>query len=300
MFWRVLYPLSAFGLLATAAVAEDPANPPLAEEPAIVVPIELPWDTITAEWTERRYKVEAIGFKALDETGIDWLSDEVMVATFDAKGFTVSEEFAGVDSGETRTFDLAVSCIIGVRPGTVVLGKSSVCDDAGVPGPFSFRVEMFEKDRFGLTTFPCRVLPPAPGDGRHAGPHCVDDGIGDDFIGAQDLFFPVPDLEATLPNVGDSFSETVRLSDCQEGPDLCGDVGLSGYSFTYRTTRLPDVRTDFRSQLLAAMERSGIMVAGDAIAAGLRSLSAPRDRGAERELDRPERLAQSGSVAVGD
>ena len=38
------------------------------------------------------------------------------------------------------------------------------------------------------------------------------------------------------------------------------------------------MRTDFRSELLAAMERSHIANPGDAIAAGLRSLAAPVER----------------------
>ena len=64
-----------------------------------VVEQDVSWDTI--EWTERRYKIEAVGFKARNETGWDWWgSDEVMVGTEDAKGWTVSAELSGVDSGE--------------------------------------------------------------------------------------------------------------------------------------------------------------------------------------------------------
>jgi hypothetical protein len=35
-----------------------------------VVEQDVAWDTI--EWTERRYKIEAVGFKARNETGWDW------------------------------------------------------------------------------------------------------------------------------------------------------------------------------------------------------------------------------------
>ncbi|HVJ60129.1 MAG TPA: hypothetical protein VM528_06170, partial [Burkholderiaceae bacterium] len=50
------------------------------------------------------------------------------------------------------------------------------------------------------------------------------------------------------------------------------------YSFTYRTTRLADVQTDFLSQVRIAMDRSGILLATDTIAAGLRSLQPPVPR----------------------
>ena len=142
---------------------------------------------------------------------------------------------------------------------------------------------MWEKDVIGFDFGFCKPVGPAPGG--HIGPHCANDQNGDDFIGWRELFFPASDLEATLPNVGDTFTETVVLSPCQ-GDDLCGPgiFGFPDYSFTYRTTRLADVRTDFRSQLQAAMERSGIPLAGDAVAAGLRSLRTPMAREAETEL----------------
>ena len=62
------------------------------------------------------------------------------------KGFTVSNEIGDINSGDTHEFDPAVSCIISVRPGIATLGRNSVCDEAGKPGPFSFKVELWEKD----------------------------------------------------------------------------------------------------------------------------------------------------------
>ena len=265
-------------LCAGAAIGQDLETAPAAA--GRVPALEAPWAGIDAAWSERRYKVEAVRFKARDETGIDWLgSDEVMVETNDAKGFTVTDEIGGIDSGDVHEFDPAVSCIIGVRPGTVTLGKSSVCDPAGQPGPFSFEVVFWEKDSISLDVGFCASITPGPD--MHVGPHCGDDGTGDDFIGRRELFFPVSGLETTLPNVGDSFTETVALSACQADENVCGGWDLPDYTFSYRTTRLPDVRTDFRSQVLASMERSGIATASDAVAAGLRALAPPVDRKAE-------------------
>ena len=141
---------------------------------------DIAWDAI--EWTEQRYKIEALGFKARDESGIDWSgsSDEVMIRTDDAKGWTVSDEFSDVDSGETHKLDPARSCIIAVRPGIVVLGKTSVCDDVGEPAPFWFRGRIYGRRTAALWRDFCIVPPPGPG--FHAGPHCGSDS-NDDFLG---------------------------------------------------------------------------------------------------------------------
>ena len=87
----------------------------------------------------------------------------------------------------------------------VVLGESSRCDAAGVAGPFGFKVAFWEKDSIDFDPGFCAVV--APGPGMHAGPHCVNDHVGDDFIGRADLVvFPVSDLGGTLPEVGDTIS----------------------------------------------------------------------------------------------
>jgi len=165
------------GAQAPPTVPQPGVGPPA----AVVLPLDIPWHTF--EVIERRYKIEALRFKALDETGIDWWgSDEVMVETTEAKGWTVTNEIGDIDSGDTHHFDPAKSCIVGVRPGIVVLGKTSVCDTAGEPAPLGFQVDFWEKD-WSLFGFPCKALPPAAG--RHAGPHCGNDGQGDDFIGRR-------------------------------------------------------------------------------------------------------------------
>jgi hypothetical protein len=231
------------------------------------------WDTVV--WDERRYKIEAVRFKARRETGIGWLgSDEVMIGTVDAKGQTVSDEIKNIDSGKTHSFDPAKSCIVAVRPGVVVLGKTSVCDNVGEAAPLSFQVEFWEKDPIGHPPGFCGTNPPGPG--RHAGPHCLDDHNGDDFIGRAWIDLAAQELEAALPKVGDEYTETIVLFPCQE--DVCGGQRFPDYTFTYRITRLPDMRVSLRSLLDEAMCRSGARYEIEAIAAGLRSLRAPNSR----------------------
>jgi hypothetical protein len=257
---------------------EDAGHPTVAE-----VSRATRWDTI--QWVERRYKIEAMRFKARDESGFDWLgSDEVMVETDDAKGWTVSDEIGGIDSGDTHNFDPAKSCIVAVRPGIVVLGETSVCDDVGEPAPLGFQVEFWEKD-FGLPPYGFQVPPGQPGPGQHIGPWWADDEFDDDdFIGRSRIDYPTQELEVGLPHVGDEVIESVTLDPC---PDLAACAGYPDYTFTWRVTRLPDARVDLRSVLDEAMHRSGARSELEAIATGLRSLRAPSPRKIESETGNP-------------
>jgi hypothetical protein len=257
---------------------EDAGRPAAAE-----VSRATRWDTI--QWVERRYKIEAMRFKARDETGIDWLgSDEVMIETNDAKGWAVSNEIGDIDSGDTHHFDPAKSCIVAVRPGTVVLGKTSVCDDVGEPAAaLGFLVEMWEQDSIGFPLDFC-LVPPAgtPEPGRHVGPYsarCPNGNPFADFIGRARIDYSTQELEVALPNVGDEVIESITLDPCPGWS--C--AGYPDYTFTWRVTRLRDARVDFRELLDEAIQRSGARSELEAIAAGLRSLRAPSPRTIEPE-----------------
>jgi len=234
----------------------------------------IAWDTIV--WIERRYKIEALRFKARDESGIDWWgSDEVKVGTFDARGSTVSSEIGNIDSGDTHQFDPAKSCIIAVQPGNVVLGETSVCESVGEPAPLSFRVELWENDDGGLfVDFEPGTLPPEPG--RH-GSGVTLHSDEDDLLGRAQIDLSALDLESGMPNVGDVYDETVELFPCLS--ELCAIGPLTpDYTFTYRITRLPDVQVDLRSVVNEAMHRSGAGSELEAIVAGLRALRATSPR----------------------
>jgi hypothetical protein len=283
----ICFGLAAWFWCTAGAFAQTrPGTPPdgSGRSADVVVPIDFPWETV--EWIERRYKIEAMTFKARDETGVDWWgSDEVMVETVDAKGWTVSDEIGDIDSGDTHHFDPTKSCIIAVRPETVVLGKTSVCDDVGEPAPLGFQVELWEKDPIGISIGFCNRVPPGPGG--HKGPRdCANDGNGDDFIGRRRVDFMAQDFDAVLPNVGDTFVETVALNPCGDA-DVCDVTFGPNYSFTYRITRMPDVRVGLRSVLDEAMRRIGARTELEAIVAGLRSLRAPSPRKVEPETINP-------------
>ena len=114
---------------------------------------DIAWDAI--EWTERRYKIEALGFKAGEETGNSWLgSDEVMIHTDDAKGCTVSGQIGGIDSVMLTTstrqkaalcrYAPASSCVNDEYIETVVLEQcdsGTSCDTTYGPDySFTYRI----------------------------------------------------------------------------------------------------------------------------------------------------------------
>jgi hypothetical protein len=284
-FMAICVGLAASLSCSVAAFAQAPPAPqpdPTGRPALVGVPSNIPWNTL--DLVERRYKIEAVSFTARDETGIDWLgSDEVMVRTEDAKGSTVSDQIDDIDSGDTHTFEPAKSCIVAVRPGEVILDKTSVCDDVGEPAPLFFEVELWEKDIGFLGDFRVQPLLQPGNHAKPSGHDFADDGAGDDLIGRARLDFAAWELEAALPNVGAEYTETVVLIQCPSDVTACGDTDFPDYTFTYRITRLPDVNVGLQSVLAEAMPKIGARSELEAIVAGLRSLRALSPRQIETE-----------------
>jgi hypothetical protein len=195
-----------------------------------------------------KYKVEAVSFHCNSETGYDepwfdpWISDEVRVGIGTPAIITISKVFGDVDSGETWSFEPDQSCIYPIMgagdPGVFVAPASTwTCLPAGTPGPISFTVVMAEEDSGFFHEF---------GTAFHD-PIKLPDG-NDDVIGRFTVEVTPQELAAVMPNVGDTFDETITLGPCfDERADEGGCVKGTGipdpaeYTFTYRFTRLPVV-----------------------------------------------------------
>lgn len=278
----ILFCLSS-GLCPSAVAQDDLSTRSAPAQPSAI----LNWRDIAYQWVERRYKIEAVRFTARQESGLGFLgSDDVMVETYDADGWTRSDRITDIDSGDVHEFNPSVSCIVSVRAGEVALGRNSNCDGEGMPAPIRFRIKMIELDfwPFGFAV-----------DGRgahHYGRSLEGRATNrDDLIGEAQVDLTAQDLDAVLPNVGDTYDETVLLFPC--GDDACGEGWLlwrnGDYTFTYRITRLADQRVDFVSILDAAMKRSGMATETEAVAAGLRALRAPLRRALVRDPSLPSR-----------
>ncbi len=181
---------------------------------------------------ERRYRVEAVNFRCYSETGYDDLgSDEIAIVISDV---TINNKpdnwiyykFEDVDAGKTRSFPSNQRCILPKNvPHDNYLaafeGDVWPCSETGVPGPFSFTVSMRELD---------------------SGPYFA--ALVDGYrIGSRTLTFTPEELEAAMPNVYDTYYETIRLGPCHDERGCVISPGLpepADYSFTYGLTRLPD------------------------------------------------------------
>jgi hypothetical protein len=189
-----------------------------------------------------RFKVEAVSFDAVDETGwFDWTgSDEVYVAIHvpDRKIATYSQVFGDVDSGEGRDIPSDQNCILPIAgvtgPRTLDAGGGRSnpvdrwsCSNDGAPGPISFTVWLYEQDdcfgyRFGFC-FDHGTVP-----GGRPEPHS-----GDELLGSHTVEYSMEQLMAL--QVGQSKIENsfVTVAD-----GFGGDNSI--YNFNWRITRLPD------------------------------------------------------------
>ena len=205
-----------------------------------------------------RYTVEALGFHANDEAGYDspffapWSSDEIVVVIRDDERgvITLSRIFEDVDSGESRSFRPEESCILPIdgpsEPSGRLLAASYDlwrCASAGIPGRFGFTVELHEED----SGFFRDCL-----DGLSAELGCsfsllAGHGGHNDLIGKRTLEFSAAELASAMPNVGDTFDQTIKLGDCHDADGCVDSPGLPTgpeYTFTYRLTRLPSALQD--------------------------------------------------------
>lgn len=244
--------VAAWVWCAAGLFAQQPEDTPQPDRTGGSLGVPQPLGNIVwpDEVIERRYKVEAIRFKAVDESGYDWDgSDEVIVETLDAKGGTSTEEIGDIDSGDVHHFDPAVSCIVAVKEGQVVLGESSVCDSAGEPAPFWFKVTFWEND-IGIIPPDFNSVECTVGGENTPGRHCsASNTFNADLLGGLLVEHSQQELNARLPNVGDQYEVTIRLDPCFDGDNtsVCGDpqwpyASFPDYDFTYRITRLPDVK----------------------------------------------------------
>jgi hypothetical protein len=195
---------------------------------------------------EPRFKLEALRFRALNETGIDRFgSDEIYVTIHvpARKVATISQVFGDVDAGETRSIPLDQSCILPIAgvsaPKTLsgFEGDSWSCSRDGAPGPFSFTVVLREKDPEENCAIPfyCGYTPGLV-EGEEPGP--IDSH--DDLIGRHEVVYSMEELIAL--QVGQVVEESVWLRPCiKPAPAVyyCAPWEAE-YQFTWRLTRLPD------------------------------------------------------------
>jgi hypothetical protein len=237
----VVYLLVPIGASAQVPQADAP--------PRVASPVAVDRRVVDTRLSPRRFKVEAVRIRALDESGYDFIGADEVIAIIRIPAHNVliaSKVFDNVDTGETKRFPRNQNCILPIAGLTANnpnifrgdKGETWTCSAGGTPGPFAFTVEMYEKDDGAFHD--CVFKWPLGcefSDGPTSG--------SDDLVGRRTLVFSLQDLEAVMPNVGDWFEETIRLGGpCGNYQGICG-FGLFSptgpeYEFTWLLTRLPD------------------------------------------------------------
>jgi len=206
-------------------------------------PIAAPPDGAPAIHRER-YKVEAVGFHAVDESGWDfWGSDDIYASWRDPASGYISRTsvYEEVDTGDTRYLNAHQNCILPVddQPSNHTVPNNvdaQVCSHVGgASGPFEFEIALFVRhDSWGP-----EFCPSTPWG---IGPICD----GDDLIDQKMVSFTAAELEAAVPHVGDTYQESVPIRTGCGVPESQNDVGGCmwdngpDYRFIYQITRLPD------------------------------------------------------------
>lgn len=209
---------------------------------------------------QRRYKVEAVKAKAIDESGYDWSGSDEVFLTFgvdspvDDVGAS-SKVYGSFDSGDTKYFGTYDSCmapkqVVENTHGWLHLdapGDKWVCDSKGTAAPIALAFELWEDDDVG---FPVEFDESGPGK-----PDAYDD-----LIGRGERTYTASYLASVLPAVGYSITSRFRLGGpCghQEPGDVCGygwgtPTGPE-YDLWIRVTRVAD--EPLRALPLAASAR---------------------------------------------
>jgi hypothetical protein len=200
------------------------ASMPLAASKAPSVPAAAPSvkgvkalrDGEAILFTTPQFKVEALWFKANDETGWYWTGSDEVYAIFSDMDPThtdrTTSEYDDVDEGDTVNFKAADTC----------MAPQSACDRG--MSDLNVRFSFWEADWAAPLYFSYCNKPDSPGSHWR-----IDKGIciDDDFIGSGSIIYSRDDLVAMLPAVGDSREFTAVM-----------DQDAGKYRFRYRITRL--------------------------------------------------------------
>jgi len=180
--------------------------------------------------SQPKYKVKAVSFHAVDESGTDWLGSDEPYWIFNAVGqegterTTRSHLFDDVDTGENRSFGSTDGCLY------------LSCDGGPAPFGIGFAIELWEHDYGDLAKIVSmtRLSFEAVGallslwDGtRWAGEASkwaaeqLKAGLaiiwGDDQIGGDGYAYDPPYLARRLPAVGSTFQDTRTYGSSEAG-----------------------------------------------------------------------------------
>lgn len=203
---------------------------------------DLRGNTVLSQRTPR-FLVEAVSFKALDETGSTNLaSDEIVVMVFTNGSVMTSDVYGSIDVNNTQAIRPAERCISPAYDPDQTRNHQWACRDGGAAGPVRFSVSLYEHDGRW-----------APGSG-----HCSDRTATDLFdqrwracalqeaesfeIGEWRVEMSVQEMVEAMRQPGAHIERTITIGGyCPQQFGVCGEAADGEYEFTYRITRMSDL-----------------------------------------------------------
>lgn len=234
-------------------------------------------NNVTGVLTQPRFIVEAVSFKAVDESGPNSPGADEVAAWFQSGNSAVfSREFGGVDTSETVTFGDRERCIYPLADSDGRENRAWDCAAGGAIGPIRFTVILAEIDPNYLfwTGFCFTVGTPDDVFERSDDINCrVTEGNWDTLF-RHEFSYGVSEILARLDPSCRCFTETARYTE----EDWRGDTV---YDFTFRVTRVdgggerPAIDADperlnqpvHRSGTLSAMTNQGFEFDAGAVVA---------------------------------
>lgn len=188
-----------------------------------------------------RYQVDAIQFKCVDESGVDFFGSDEPKWFFSwtngkAPKTVASREFGDIDSGDTRRWTPPLR----------------ITPAGGVPGPLALSIQLFEIDQGNpdkmrtaveLAVTAADLVAVAktgkPLPFRDAISKQLVDLLGNDLMGSSTVAFSSSELTRRLPRPGVGLVRTLNIGG--KSGDLPIEIaGGPDYQITFRVLRLRD------------------------------------------------------------
>jgi hypothetical protein len=216
-----------YGIAATAVLVLSAASTTIAQ--AQVSPSPPLEASLPAPPPVKKYKVEMVDFKCLDESGNDWpFSDEPywVISSVGLDGTSTtrrSVEFSDVDSGESRTFAAGDRAVFPQPSGSASapngIGVSIQlweADGGNKAGTVSTTSNYFKAAGAISSVTPAPAWVPIALGSIGTATSLIGEWWADDFMGSNTFAYTQKYLDDHVPAVGDTHYE---LRDFHNGPD---------------------------------------------------------------------------------
>lgn len=216
---------------AQAAEEESRQTPPSAVE-AAAQPSAGAQQAVAAA----RFRVEAVGFRAVDESGPNHPDSDAVFAVFESQRQSmVTRVFDSVDTGDAKDFAEEENCIFPVHDADEPRSGGWRCSPEGGNGPVRFAIAFYELDPDYVGSFTANFCAPQGAADIEVGQRNCDTEHSN-LLFRSELSYQVAEMLNRIDGACRCFSETVRYRESNA-------QGSVEYHVTFRITRTDEAAT---------------------------------------------------------